>query len=120
MRYDTARDILRDLPKHWSTESKGLKPEYAKQLLENKLIEEVEPGKYRTTQDGTYWSKIENSYYTHCNEMRKLYYFTYEEIDLTPFEYRLQELVNKRAGEPFDFDTIDEKLRSYLGSQACG
>ncbi len=120
MRYDTARDILKDLPKHWSTESKGLKPEYAKQLLENKLIEEVEPGKYRTTPDGTHWSNVDWRESYSCNVMRDLFPFTCEEIDLTPWEYRLQELVAKRSGQPTDFESIDKILRSYLGKPAAG
>lgn len=119
MRYDTAIYILRDLPKHWSAESMALRPEYVKQLLENKLIEEVEPGKYRTTPDGTYFAR-EHPYAMSDSEMRKLVHLTTEEIDLVPWEYRLQELVNKRNNEPSDFKAIDKKLRSCIGQQAAG
>ncbi len=117
MRSDTALFILRDLPKHWSSEPAGLRPEYAKQLLENKLIEEVEPGKYRTTQDGTRYAKEGSA--RHADEdMLALCDFTIEEIDLEPWEYRLQEEIARRKGITRTPEEIDAIVHSFLGKKA--
>ena len=86
MTYNLACCILRDMPKCWSTDTMGLKPEYAKQLLENKLIEEVEPGRYRATMDGTFYgTDVPPKEWANHRKERKMYQhgnFTLEEIDL--------------------------------------
>lgn len=121
MRYDTAIYILKDLPKHWSNDAKSLKPEYAKQLLENKLIEEVEPGKYRTTKDGTYFSHYDHHSHINAPEgMMNLYHLTVEEIDLEPWDYRLQEAVLKDMGKPHDPETLDKRMRACIGQPSPG
>lgn len=117
MRYDTALLILKSLPDCWSTESKGLKPEYAKALLKHKLIEKVKPGKYRNTVEGTR--------YAHRNYMasrliitemkNKGINFVMEEVDFTPMERRIAKEVLRRQGLPNDSEAIEKYLRSHLG-----
>lgn len=117
MRYDTATLILKNLPNYWSTESTGLKPEYAKPLLKYALIEEVEPGRYRNTVEGTrYANRTHWAEPLLVTEMKSRgINFVVEEIDFTPQERFLAKAVLERQGQPNDPESIEKYLRSHLG-----
>lgn len=117
MRYDTAFLILKSLPDCWSTESKGLKPEYAKPLLKYELIEKVKPGKYRNTVEGTrYAHRMYHARQLTITEMKNNgINFVMEEVDFTPMERRIAKEVLRRQGLPNDSEAIEKYLRSHLG-----
>lgn len=115
MTYRLAIGILRDLPKCWSMDSKSLKSEYAKQLLEKGLIEEVESGKYRLTQDGTFYSEDIWLDKTRYDELKRDVMFILEEIDITPHLLSVEKYIAEHCNKPF---VLDEYRSRILGKPA--
>ncbi len=113
MRYALARSILQRMPPCWAEDASPLRLAYAKQLLENNLIEEVKPGEYRATIAGTEYALCDPICYR-AGAIEKILRFTIEEIDL---EYlRFIENAWEKCGECKK--RTDEELQQMLG-QPC-
>ena len=113
MRYTFAQTILRSIPQCWSEASATIKPEYAKQLLENNLIKEVEPGRFRATVLGTEYAA---SYSLGRVALENTIHFTIEETDL-PHIRVMEEAWNKFDGTP---SHTNKELQKFIGQPSMG
>jgi hypothetical protein len=113
MRYTFAQTILRNIPQCWSEASIAIKPAYAKQLLENNLIEEVEPGRFRATVLGTEYAA---SYSLGRVAIENTIHFTIEETDL-PHIRVMEESWNKFDCTPLH---TDKELHKFIGQPSIG